>query len=121
MTPAIEHDGCDIALGIESMRAEQARHLPSYTHLEFRIGSCEKARACRSALYGGGQAGNGQPHIERQHCRPIRMQRYIVPLAQHVLSQVAAVTEAIRVIEPTARRDVKLVEEAPLPQCHVDD
>src|SRR5882724_5595292 len=49
------------------------------------------------------------------------MQRSLVPLTQHVLPKITAVTETVRVIEPTAGGDTQIVKKAPLPQRYIDD
>src|SRR5690242_10733332 len=73
MTPAIEHNGCDVAFRVESVRAEQARHMPSHPDFEFHVPGCEQARPRGGALYRGWQARNGQPHVERANRRAVRM------------------------------------------------
>ena len=49
------------------------------------------------------------------------MQRWGVPRSHHVLTQIAAVADSVRVIEPAACRHIQIVQKAPLAQRDVDD
>ena len=117
MSPAVQDDGGDIALGVKPGHAEQFLHL--FAHLDFNIPVTvgEQLVAAHNGLRLQRQALAEIRNVECQHRRFGRVQGVCFAVDQHLFAQVRVPAEAA---EPLGRGNAQAFHELPVAHGHVD-
>src|SRR5579863_2340532 len=118
VSPAIEDDACDVALGIEAGTREHVVELLADASLVFAIGRPQQLGAALRPLFIGRQAGIEERHIKSQDGWRIRPEGLPVAPERDHLADFRPVADPF---EPAPAGDAELIKEPPVSQRDVRD
>ena len=96
MTPAIEHNPGDIAFGVESCTAQHLLQLPANLQLKICVTGAEQNSTGLAGLAIDRHARLRETHVEGQHGRFRRVERYRHAIDLHRLAHIHKESEAVK-------------------------